>query len=104
MHGAMIKILFPDLCAYAYMGSIGVYKHLLNHKLVHTFLTSVSHMDNTEKIWTQWFQHENRIWCPMTENNLWGRRMNAILLEYGISKMYTGEMTCMCIYVCYEFL
>jgi len=50
MHGAMIKILFPDLCAYAYMGSIGVYKHLLNHKLVHTFLTSVSHMDNTEKI------------------------------------------------------
>jgi hypothetical protein len=42
--------------------------------------------------------------CPMTENNLRGRRMNVILLEYGISKEYAGEATCMCMYLCYEFL
>jgi hypothetical protein len=41
---------------------------------------------------------------PMTENNLQGRRMNAILLEYEISKIYAGEIPCLCIYVCYGFL
>jgi len=51
MHGAMIKMLSPDLCTYAYMGSIGVYKHLLNHKLVNSAcLTTISHMDNVDKI------------------------------------------------------
>jgi hypothetical protein len=31
--------------------------------LIHgTFFTTISHMDNIENIWTQWFQHENKIW------------------------------------------